>query len=504
MNIKIVMRSQLDCHLKPDFKLINEVKEELIKEGKCSREQIEELMREIRNVDGFVEMERIFAKNLKDANSPALKEYYTTQKKVVTAQADKALELALLKLCEIGGGDKYNYRYDLHFNRVVAGLMGSTCYMQDTFEKLQQKGIRNILAIASVVEGNGHHSTFGHSHLTLEITGIPKALAMVLNNEKEYCTSEKSARYTVMKDIDPKELDLFTKWKFIFADEINKVYGGKTPFFDDKGIKIEKLAQENARYLISVFTPSNMVYTTSFRQLNYLCHWFQDVINDPKANEFYKRIKPEMQEFVNFVVDNNLYSELLEDHKDRKLSLFGGGILNEHISHDVYSMAYPVSFACLAQLHRHRTIHYHIDELPFRVGVGEVYVPQIIKGNKDLVEDWYHDFEEVEHNLPQGTLVPVIERGMTEDFLLKAKERVCVLAQKEVRDLTQQQCGKFALALAQQAQVAHKTGYFDIEEDITDMQTQFEKLSKGSRCTNGYKCQSPCGFKEGVNLTSEV
>ena len=169
-------------------------------------------------------------------------------------------------------------KFNLETNRKVAGLMGSTCYMADDFEKLYQKTEENILKIANLVEQNGHHSTFGHSHLTLEISGLPKALAMVLNNEKEYCTSEKSARYTLMKDIEPSQQALYDKWKEIFKGKIDKVYGKSQPFFDKDGKKSTKLAQENARYMLSVFTPTNMVYTTSFRQLNYLYHWMQKEI----------------------------------------------------------------------------------------------------------------------------------------------------------------------------------------------------------------------------------
>lgn len=156
------------------------------------------------------------------------------------------------------------YNYD--FNRLVAGLMGATCYMPENFEKLNSKPVENILNIATQVENSGHHSTFGHSFLTLEISGLPKALAMVLNNEKEYNTSEKSARYTVMKDIEPKQNALYEKWVNIFEREIKKLYpDGSNKFFDEKGKKARKLAQENARYLISVFTPTNMEYSTSFR-----------------------------------------------------------------------------------------------------------------------------------------------------------------------------------------------------------------------------------------------
>lgn len=225
------------------------------------------------------------------------------------------------------------YNYD--FNRLVAGLMGATCYMPENFEKLNSKPVENILNIATQVENSGHHSTFGHSFLTLEISGLPKALAMVLNNEKEYNTSEKSARYTVMKDIEPKQNALYEKWVNIFEREIKKLYpDGSNKFFDEKGKKARKLAQENARYLISVFTPTNMEYSTSFRQLNYICHWMEGEIEKPE-NKFYEQLIPSMQEFVEFCKDRNIYSERLFDGKDRGFSLF-----DEPVLKTVYSSNY--------------------------------------------------------------------------------------------------------------------------------------------------------------------
>ena len=45
---------------------------------------------------------------------------------------------------------------------------------------------------------NKHHSVFGHDYISLYFEGIPKIIAMMINNEKDYNTSEKSGRYTVM------------------------------------------------------------------------------------------------------------------------------------------------------------------------------------------------------------------------------------------------------------------------------------------------------------------
>lgn len=71
---------------------------------------------------------------------------------------------------------------------------------------------------------SGHHSVFEHVNFTFYFKKIPKMLAMVFNNEKQYSTSEKSARYTQMKGIPKKQRELYDKWMEILIPEIDKTY----------------------------------------------------------------------------------------------------------------------------------------------------------------------------------------------------------------------------------------------------------------------------------------
>ena len=237
--------------------------------------------------------------------------------------------------------------------------------------------------------------------------------SMVLNNEKEYNTSEKSARYTVMKDIEPKQNALYEKWVNIFEREIKKLYpDGSNKFFDEKGKKARKLAQENARYLISVFTPTNMEYSTSFRQLNYICHWMEGEIEKPE-NKFYEQLIPSMQEFVEFCKDRNIYSERLFDGKDRGFSLFDEPVLKTVYSSNYQGM-YKMSFACLAQDQRHRTLDLAINKFTFPNDfkkITEFYIPPIIANNPALRDEYLKDMASVAQFLPQGTLLDVSEAG---------------------------------------------------------------------------------------------
>lgn len=391
-------------------------------------------------------------------------------------------------------------KFNLNTNRKVAGLMGSTCYMADDFEKLYQKTEENILQIASRVEKNGHHSTFGHSHITLEISGLPKALAMVLNNEKEYCTSEKSARYTIMKDIEPSQQALYDKWKEIFKGKIDKVYGKCQPFFDKDGKKSTKLAQENARYMLSVFTPTNMVYTTSFRQLNYLYHWMQQEIENP-SNSFYKQLIPTMKEFSVWCESKNLVSDSLNDGKNRSFSLFGEPNIEKSWS-NIYQDDYMASFACLAQLHRHRSINYSIDKNSFKDNFAEnnlYFIPPILKDDEKLVKAYLKDIASVGEFLPQGTMMHISEQGNLDTFILKAKERNCTMAQLEIANLTFAQTKEYYSALDKKYQDFAKENNPNAQI-VKEMANRLEPLTHGARCTAGYNCASPCAFADGIKM----
>ncbi|MBE7073982.1 MAG: hypothetical protein E7379_02715 [Clostridiales bacterium] len=513
MNIQIKMHSELDCNLNPDIQLIMQSMKELENKGVYNKNYINVLKDKCAKYYSLAQEEKEISAKIKQASGDE-KEALKFEKQNIIDKSNMLLDDCLLLISTLGGKGAYHYNYDLHFNRIVAGLMGSTCYMKDTFKQLEEKRVSDIRTIAKIVENNGHHSTFGHSHLTLEITGIPKALAMVLNNEQEYNTSEKSARYTEMDNIESQEKELFYKWKEIFEDAINKKYGNCKPFFDEKGVKAGKLAQENARYMISIFTPSNMVYTTSFRQFNYICHWFEDVIYSKNPNEFYRPLIPYMKEFVKWFKENDLYSETLEDGKGRKLSMFGEPLIEQTINSDVFAIKYQISGAGLAQSHRHRTNHHHISEKEFEIQKPDFFIPPILKGT-DLVPQYLADITSVASHFPQGRLLPVVETGKTSNYLLKAYERVCALAQKEIRDLTQGKCKEFADALKQESdklgQMAMTTASGEQVQillakrrEVERMQEKFAKMAKTARCTAGYDCKGGCQFAEGITLNSLV
>ena len=96
-----------------------------------------------------------------------------------------------------------------------SGKSAGICYLPDTLEALLNEPEEKTNKRASGNIKSGHHSVFNHPVYNLSLEGIPKILAMILNNEKMYNTSEKSARYTIMETSD-EEKNLYDKWIEIY------------------------------------------------------------------------------------------------------------------------------------------------------------------------------------------------------------------------------------------------------------------------------------------------
>ncbi len=347
-----------------------------------------------------------------------------------------------------------------------SGRGAGICYMPDTWDTLASEEEEKTLRRANNTLISGHHSVFGHPTYNLILENIPKILAMILNNEKDYNTSEKSARYTKMQPSE-KEKDLYEKWIEIYKSEILKEY----PDFEEK--RVNKLAQENARYLISIFTPATtMEHRLSFQQLNYIVHWFEDYIENAEDNKFSKKLKPVLKEFIEKMPDVIL-DDLNSRVKNRSLSIFAQRQREEEFGEN-YSTNYLVSFSELAQAQRHRTLSYEMTFLK----ETQYFVPPIIRG-KELEKEWLKDISSLEELYPQGMLVQVNERGTIENFVLKCKERLCGAAQLEIMEQTKETMDKYLKAVEQKPVLYN----------------YLLPYAKGARCTfPGWKCTAPCIF----------
>ncbi len=368
---------------------------------------------------------------------------------------------------EVIASTKVGYKLPKEEAVDFSGKSAGICYLPDTIETLFSEPAEKTARRAKGNIKSGHHSVFGHPTYNLCFEGIPKILAMILNNEKIYNTSEKSARYTVMQT-SREETVLYEKWIKIFEQEIAKKY----PEFDEKRVK--KLAQENARYLISVFTPATiMEYTVNFGQLNYVINWAKDYIANVEDNSFSIKLKKVLQEFLKAMPDVEI--EGLDSRvKNRTFALFAQRDNRKEEFGENYCVNYLASFAQLAQAQRHRTLAYEMTLLE----KPKYYVPPIIKGT-ELEEEWIKDISSLEEFYPQGMLVQVNERGTIENFVLKCMERLCGAAQLEIMEQTDEILKK----------------YIEAVKDDKELYEYLKPYSKGARCTfPGWKCTAPCIF----------
>lgn len=363
--------------------------------------------------------------------------------------------------------------------KIMAGKAAGICYMGDNY---LSDGIQNVdkaTTRANNTAKSGHYSTYEHGSVNLLIE-TNKMMAMVLNSMGLYCTSEKSARYTAMKPNTEIEEHMYSKWKGIFTNLIGAYHIN----FDDK--QIEKLAMENARYMLSVFTPTVMEYTVPYNRLILMQGWLNDlkakiitIISRNVDKGFVPSVKEEYKPSINFLLQlkdsvAKLYDAfakldiiregnkpILSDHKNMEIDLFT--FLNRNIYENIYTedgafiakydvkdplesynavggnmyeLSYFASFAELAQAQRHRTLHYSINNIAFE----RCYIPKIIR-NTPYEEEWIKDFKELVYKgiIPQATLLKIQESGLIKNFILKAKERLCLRAQMEICDITVEQ-----------------------------------------------------------------
>ncbi len=381
---------------------------------------------------------------------------------------------------------KYNGKFDKENAIEYSAKLAGECYEPDGWAKLKLEPDEKSLKRAKFTLGLEHSTPYEHIIVGMEITNVSKILAMVLNNERQCTTSEKSARYTkIDPSVDPNisdlEGELYLKWMDIFANKIKQEYGN---IHND--IKIKKLAQENARYLVSVFSSTKMIHSIPWIQLNRVVSFMKKYMEKENKTSFDKRLICEFNDFISCLEDLNLLDDMaMSNRKGRDLSLFAKKPIDSYFG-TTYSTNYKGTFAQLAQAHRHRTIEYSIQLLENK----EYFIPPILKNDENLVKEWLDDINSVSYATPQGELISINECGTYEKFILKTKERLCGAAQQEIAHQTKQVLEDYKTGL--------KKSNHPLYEDIV-------KYSKGARCTfPDYNCASDCKFNEAKLLTRRV
>lgn len=395
------------------------------------------------------------------------------------------------------GSTKPGYVLPVDEALLFAGHEAGICYMPDSFDALLAEPQSRTMGRVQGTVGSGHHSVSGHAYYNLVFEGLPKILAMLLNNEKDYNTSEKSARYTKM-GINPedefdedlfedypepvgKEMEIYEKWIGKFTEMILAEY----PQIDPK--VADKLAKENARYFISVFTPATtMGYTVNLRQLNYLIGFCDDMLERLPMTPFEVRLRPWVVYLAN-LLQSVANVEGLRDNKGREFSLFAKRERREEFGEN-YCVNYRGTFSQLAQAQRHRTLSYEI-RIP-TPDQAKFFVPPIIQDDAVRAE-YLADMETLRENYPQGMLIDINERGTPENFILKCHERLCGAAQMEI-------CIQTKVTLERYINEV-------IKADLLEVRDYLLPFSGKTKCQFGYyHCDRPCPLGAAKAFTRKI
>ena len=114
---------------------------------------------------------------------------------------------------------KIGYEMEKEEAMILSGEAAGICYLADSLDKLFEEDNSKTIKRATNILSVGHHSIFSHPTYTIVFEDIPKIVAMIINNEKMYATSEKSARYTKMA-VSEEEMLLYKKWISLFKEQI--------------------------------------------------------------------------------------------------------------------------------------------------------------------------------------------------------------------------------------------------------------------------------------------
>ncbi len=404
---------------------------------------------------------------------------------------------------------KFNQRAAL----IDAGVKAAVCFKEgsispeeirktETNDQLIKRGLNTILS--------DHTTPTEHPNVGLEITEIPKILCMILNNEHQYTSCERSLRYTEIQNnpyISSLENFLYEKWLAKLQNVLPTKYSDFFRKFnkDENAAKItiKKLAQENARDMVTVFMPTTLTYSAPYAQMNKIGLYMQSMINSDTNTKFQKLIVPYLKDFVSQLKDldvlitNSQAKQLCPDlkvesndeflyknNKNIELSLFAdknkfsGIYLPEEFGVGFSHNFYP-SFASFAQFHRHRTIDFQmiIEENNF-----QPYIPPIIADDKELVAEWLHDMNLIKHCYPQGQLIRTNASGSLSNLIsYVGKERACDRAQLETQNtFTNEFIPQYYNAL--------------IETGKIELSNQLKPYVKRLRCQYpDYHCPNNCG-----------
>lgn len=353
-------------------------------------------------------------------------------------------------------------KFDKKRALIDAGVKAGICYRDGSVEDIKAQDSEQVLINRARNAIKSEHLTpLEHTTVGLEITGIPKIMCMLLNNQSQLVTCERSLRYTEVvnneqTNISDLEVTLYNKWLKIFIDVITENYWqqfykmaeincknnpNKNNLTDPKKIaanNIKKRSQENARYLITVFMPTTMAHTVPWAQINRVACYMHELINRPNKTELQELLVPYMEEFINQLNELDVLDEdFFSNRKQIKLSLFAddnpfSGINLPNSYGPSFSYNFNPSFASFAQFHRHRSLRFEMQLMDN----FECYIPPILESYDNLKEEWIKDMNKVLEYYPQGQLIRANINGSLYSLInYVGKERACQCAQLETHDI---------------------------------------------------------------------
>ena len=329
---------------------------------------------------------------------------------------------------------------------------------------------------------------YDHILISFNFQNIPKILAMVLSNEQTYYESKKSEIHAHMQNsaMNESEKILYNQWINVFKIKIKEKYGH---IYDDS--EIQSLAQKNAQYLLSVFIPTQMIYSTSLRQINNLASEMLDYIEEADwYNTFERELAYSMKDFIYELERLNVIDKsLMKNENKQKLSLFGKNLdKKEDYFGDVYSTSYTGSFAQLEEALKHGSISYQMETLDDQ----KFFIPPIIAHCSWLVDEWLSDMKKAKQLglCPQGELVKIRERGKYDDFIFKCQENLSSNTQLEM------------MLQTKETLMAYKNALDEFYNPLAD---NIKNYFNEAMCRFSYfNCLSDVNFKNGKSLTRKI
>lgn len=411
-----------------------------------------------------------------------------------------------------------------------AGIKAAWCYKPGTAspESIREMPESELIRMGMDTFINDHGTPREHQEISVEITGLPKVLCMILNDEHFSSACERSLRYTLVKaggPISDIEIDLYNKWLKIFNDVLwdkfsdsflkeakrkidaeRKMGAQKTDADIEKAAKTaaRRIAQENARNFVGILVPTSIAYTTPWCEWQKLYRKLEDMVKNPRS-DIERLAVPSAKELMKELVDNRivvstkeavlLYPDvqakitdgrdiLYKDNKNVKLALFGSHPeLSPFDKPDEFGSSVIVTSTCsvssIAQRLRHRSAIWTMRELEEYSFV----TPPFIKGTP-YEHEYEMDMMLVRGLFPQGQNVETNMRATLENiFNYIDKERACNRAQWETEDwFVNDLVPRIVAGLEGKPEYAH------------DRETIMSWYLDKCRCQSpDYTCPNPCG-----------